>query len=209
MVTTIDEYNKQLNYVIDDIKNRMTKINKINPPHFQTYNMDKPIYVLTANVKNYIPGLVDKGDHYEMMYPRFGDLQKSYTNNFCWIIDDETVFIIERPFKNRVIKALKRLLPNNKIYGIKNDVMIDGYKIGPTCMAGPIEYFGDRENPESGSLIYCLRWTNVEGLDKYFAGDPNHEARKNGEKYPLGQLDKFITNMTRLEFMKYIEEFED
>ena len=99
MVTTIEEYNKQLEYVISDIKQRVTGGNIVNPPHFQTYNMDKPIYVLTSNVNEYVPGLIDKGEHYQMFYPRFGSLQKHYTNDFAWIIDKHTVFIIERPFK--------------------------------------------------------------------------------------------------------------
>lgn len=207
MVTTIKEYNKQLNYVIIDIKQRIHGGNIITPPHFQTYNMDKPIHVLTANTENYKPGLIDKEDHYEMMYPRFGDLKKSYTNDFCWIIDPHTVFIIERPFKNRVIRFLKELLPNNNIIRIKNDVIIDGYKIGPTCMAGQITDWTQENNPSSSSLIYCLRWDNVEGLDEYFAGDPNHEDRKLN-KAPLGCLSQFIKNMTREEFMISLEQYK-
>lgn len=206
MVTTIEEYNKQLNYVIEDLKARLNNTGSNNPPHFQTYNMDKPIHVLTANVDIYTPELVDKGDHYEMMFPRFGDLQKSYTNDFCWIIDKDTVFLIERPFKNRVIKLLRKLLPDIPIRTLKNDVMIDYYKIGPTCMAGTITDWTGENNPKDSSMIYCLRWDNVKDLDKYFAGDPNHEARKNGTKDPLGCLKQFLPNMTREEFMELLEK---
>ena len=85
MVTTIEEYNKQLEYVITDIKQRLKGGNELTPPHLQCYNMDKHIHVYTANVEKYEPGLIDKGDHYEMMYPRFGDLQKTY-KSMCWII---------------------------------------------------------------------------------------------------------------------------
>ena len=207
MVTTVEEYNKQLEYVISDIKQRMIGGDKVNPPHFQTYNMDKPIKVYTANFETYTPGLIDKGEYYEMMYPRFGSLFKQYTDDFAWIIDEHTVFIIERPFKNRVVRALKYLLPNNNVHYIKNDLMIDGVKIGPTCMAGQISDITLENNPETSSLIYCLRWDNVEGLDAYFAGDPNHEARKSG-KAPLGCLSDFIKYMTREQFMSYIENFE-
>lgn len=205
MVTTIEEYNKQLEYVISDIKQRMTGGSVINPPHFQTYNMDKPIKVYTANFETYTPGLIDKGEHYEMMYPRFGSLFKHYTDDFAWIIDKHTVFIIERPFKNRVVRALKHLLPNNNVHYIKNDLMIDGVKIGPTCMAGQISDITLENNPPNSSLIYCLRWNNVEGLEEYFAGDPNYEARKNG-KAPIGCLSDFIKGMTREEFMTYLED---
>lgn len=206
MVTTIEEYNKQLYYVILDIKQRIQGGNIRTPPHYQTYNMDKPIHVLTANDTEYTPGLIDKGEHYQMFYPRFGSLQKHYTDDFAWIIDTHTVFVIERPFKNRVVRALKHLLPNCDIVYIKNDLMIDGVKIGPTCMAGEIIDWTSENNPETSSLIYCLRWNNVEGLDEYFAGDPNHEARKEG-KAPIGCLSDFIKNMTRLEFMMYLENF--
>lgn len=205
MVTTIEEYNKQLQFVIDDIKARVCGGESTSPPHFQAYNMDKPIHVLTANVEDYKEGLIDKGDYYEMMYPRFGSLQKSYTNNFCWIIDEDTVFVIERPFKNRVVRLLKNLLPNHKVHYIKNDIMIDNCKIGPTCMAGQINDWTIQDNPKTSSLIYCLRWSNVEGLDEYFAGDPNHEARKNDPtKGPMTSLDKFL-NISREEFMNLLE----
>lgn len=207
MVTTVEEYNKQLDYVISEIKERVMGGNTVNPPHFQTYDMDKPIHVLTSNAEEYTPGLIDKEEHYEMFYPRFGSLTKTYTDDFAWIIDKHTVFAIERPFKNRVIRALRQLLPNNTIRSIKNDVMIDGVKIGPTCMAGQISDLTLENNPPNSSLIYCLRWDNVEGLDEYFAGDPNHEARKNG-KAPIGCLSNFIKDMTREEFMSFLENFE-
>lgn len=206
MVTTIEEYNKQLEYVIIEMRDRILGGDTINPPHFQTYNMDKPIYVYTSNSNDYVSGLIDKGDHYEMFYPRFGDLHKTYTNNLAWVIDEHTVFAIERPFKNRIIKVLKHLLPNCIIKAIKNDVMIDGVKIGPTCMAGQITDYTLENNPPNSSLIYCLRWDDVEGLEKYFAGDPNYEARKHG-KAPIGCLSDFIKNMTREEFMIYLENF--
>lgn len=206
MVTTIEEYNKQLEYVIIEMRDRILGGDTINPPHFQTYNMDKPIYVYTSNSNDYVPGLIDKGDHYEMFYPRFGDLHKTYTNNLAWVIDEHTVFCIERPFKNRVLKCLRHLLPDATIKAIKNDVMIDGVKIGPTCMAGQITDYTLENNPPNSSLIYCLRWDDVEGLEKYFAGDPNYEARKHG-KAPIGCLSDFIKNMTRLEFMIYLENF--
>lgn len=208
MVTTIEEYNKQLEYVIEDIKQNILGGDKVNPPHFQTYNMDKPIYVFTANSNDYTPGLIDKGDHYEMFYPRFGSLTKTYTNNLAWVIDKHTVFCIERPFKNRVIRALKQLLSNDTVINtIKNDIIINGYKIGPTCIAGRIDNMLGFDNKPNSSLIYCLRWDDVQGLEKYFAGDPNYEARKHG-KAPIGCLSDFIKNMTRLEFMVYLENFE-
>ena len=202
MVTTIEEYNKQLEYVITDIKQRLKGGNELTPPHLQCYNMDKPIHVYTANVEEYEPGLIDKGDHYEMMYPRFGDLQKTY-KSMCWIIDEHTVFIIERPFKNRVIRLLKHLLPDHNIHTVKNDVMIDGNKIGPTCMAGLITDWNGVDNPLNSSLIYCLRWDDLDGLNKIFKDDPNHQERLNS-KAPLDCLSNYL-NISREEFMRLIE----
>lgn len=202
MVTTIEEYNKQLEYVITDIKQRLKGGNELTPPHLQCYNMDKHIHVYTANVEKYEPGLIDKGDHYEMMYPRFGDLQKTY-KSMCWIIDDHTVFIIERPFQNRVIRLLKHLLPDHNIHTIKNDVMIDDHKIGPTCMAGLITDWNGVDNPINSSLIYCLRWDDLDGLNEIFKDDPNHQERLNS-KAPLGCLSDYL-NISREEFMRLIE----
>ena len=207
MVTTIEEYNKQLDYVITDIKQRLLGGDVVTPPHFQCYNMDKPIHVLTANVDKYKPGLIDKGEYYEMMYPRFGDLQKHYLNDFCWIIDEHTVFIIERPFRNRVVKLLRQLLPDHDIHSIKNDVMIDGFKIGPTCMAGKIEDWTRDDNPSTSSLIYCLRWDDVDGLNEIFKDDPNHIKRMNSD-HPIKCLKDFLPNMEREEFMNLVENYK-
>lgn len=204
MVTTIEEYNKQLEYVITDIKQRLLGGSEITPPHLQCYQLDKPIHVLTANVENYQKGLIDKGDYYEMMYPRFGELNKSYLNNFCWIIDEHTIFIIERPFKNRVIKLLKQLLPNCHIRSIKNDLMIDGYKIGPTCMAGYIDNWNGENNKECSSLIYCLRWDDLEGLNNIFKDDPHHQDRLQ-HKAPISCLSNFL-KVTKQEFIDLIEK---
>ena len=207
MVTTIEEYNKQLEYVIIDIKHRLKGGKAMTPPHFQCYDMDKPIHVLTANVEQYVPGLLDKGDYYEMMYPRFGDLQKSYLDNFCWIIDEHTVFCIERPFKNRVVKLLRQLLPQHNVHTVKNDIMIDNFKIGPTCMAGAIFDWSGDNNPSTSSLIYCMRWDDLEGLNEMFKNDPNHIKRMTSDK-PIGCLKDFLSDMTRQEFMQLLEAQE-
>ena len=124
MVTSVEKYNEDLHYVIEGLRERLQGGNTIFPPCMTVYCLDKPIKILTANVDSYKEGLIDYGDHYEMMYPRFGNLKKHYTNDFAWIVDDDTILIIERPFKNRVINLLKRILPNHHIHLIKNDVMI-------------------------------------------------------------------------------------
>lgn len=102
---------------------------------------------------------------------------------------------------------LKRLLPNEAIFFANNDIIVGGYKIGPTTIPGKIDRVNLEENKKHNSgVIYLLRWTNVAGLDKYFAGDPNHELRK-ATKLPLGSLDMFLPkNVTRADFIKLLEE---
>lgn len=67
---------------------------------------------------------------------------------------------------------------------------------------------GDYENnPPTSSIVYCLRWTDAEGLDKYFAGDPNHEKRKASDT-PLGSLDMFLKNITKEQFEQMLLEID-
>lgn len=206
MVTDKEEFNKQLQFVIDDIKARVCGGESTSPPHFQAYNMDKDIRVYTANFDKWIPGLIDCGDYYKIMYPRFGDCQKEYIDNFCWVIDEDTVFCIERPFKNRVVRLLRCLLPEHEISTIKNDVMIDGQKIGPTCQAGAIHNWSGEGNKDWSSLIYCLRWSNPEKLDEIFADEPNHQERVN-TKGGITSLDKFL-KISRKDFITLLENFK-
>lgn len=206
MISDIENYDKQLLYVIEGLRQRIDGGAIEYPPVFETFSMDKPIHILTANTPEWRAKLIDKGDHYEMMYPRFGSLDKTYKNDFCWINDEDTVFLIERPFRNRLIRFLQTLLPSHNIHTIKNDIMIDGYKIGPTCMAGAITDWNGNNNPPTSSLIYCLRWSNVDKLDEIFKDDPNHQERK-ANKAPLGSIDMFVEGMTRLEFIKKLEDF--
>lgn len=205
MVTTVEQYNKDLQDVVDELRYRIQGYQERElPDSMKVYDVGKPVHIKTNNSNNLTSELIDKGSYYEMLYPRFGSLQKHYTDDFAWIIDNDTVFIIERPYKERVVKLLRRLLPNSEIKSISNDLVIDGYKIGPTCVTGIIEDFNNDSTIQNSGIIYCLRWTNAAGLDKYFAGDPNHEERK-ASKEPMGSLDMFLT-ISKEEFIKMVEE---
>lgn len=205
MVTTLEEYNKELQDVHNDFIDKITNNITIRKPTHYCYQLDKPVYILVNN-KEENAYIVDRGDHYEQTFPCYGFNPKQYKDDLAWILDDKTIFYIERPFKNRVIKLLRQLLPEHDIKTIKNDIIIDGIKIGPTCLAGPILDWSGENNPENSSLIYCLRWTDAEGLDKYLAGDTNHEKRKSSG-IPLGSLDKFLT-MSKEEFENMLESIE-
>lgn len=208
MVTTIEEFNKDLQDVVDELRYSVqNNQERILPDSMKVYSMDKPIHVITNNSDQLTSSLIDKGDHYEMLYPRYGSLHKTYTNDFAWVIDNKTVFCIERPFNNRVVRLLRELLPNENVESINNDLIINGYKVGPTCMAGRINDWKARfPNPQNSGCIYCLRWSDVAGLDDYFAGDPNHEKRKASDT-PLGSLDMFL-NISKEEFETLLEQQE-
>lgn len=57
-------------------------------------------------------------------------------------------------------------------------------------------------------MIYLFRWSNVERLDKYFAGDKNHELRKTKLKQPLSSLDKYV-KISKEEFIKGLESLDE
>lgn len=211
MITTVTEYNKCLNDVYEEFRDKINGIPAANQRQKsvcnQVFDLGKPIYMMIRNYgSDKAPELIDKGDHYEHDYYLFGVMPtgKSYTNDFGWVNDSESVFFIERPYTGKVIRLLKELLPEHEVAPFKNDIIIDGFKIGPTCEAGIIDYNAEIQARNSG-LIYVLRWTNPEGLDKYFGGDPHHELRKTSKKQPLGSLDMFIKNMTREEFIAKLE----
>jgi hypothetical protein len=207
MVTTVEQYNKDLQDVVDELRYKIQGFQERElPDSMKVYDVGKPVHILTNNSNALTSQLIDKGDYYQMLFPRYGSLQKHYTDDFAWIIDKYTVFAIERPYKGRVVKLLRKLLPYAEIKSIKNDVIINGYKIAPTCVTGVVEDFTKDATNQNSGVIYCLRWSNVEGLDKYFAGDPNHEERK-ASKEPMGSLDMFLT-ISKEEFIRLLEEQE-
>lgn len=206
MITTVREYNKELQDISWDFIDKIQGRTIIRQPTHHCYQLDKPVHILVNNDSVYEVKLEDKGEYYQHLFPCFGYNPKTYTDDFAWVIDTDTVFYIERPFKNRVIKLLRKLLPDKQIRTIKNDIIIDGIKIGPTQAAGPILDWEGENNPDNSSLICCLRWSNPEGLDDYFAGDPNHEKRK-ASSVPLGSLDMFL-GISQEEFIEQLEKME-
>ena len=98
-------------------------------------------------------------------------------------------------------------MPNHCVNIVGNDIIIDEVKIGPTCAAGTVDWSGKTTIQNSG-CIYLLRWAHPEKLDKIFAGDPNHLKRKVSGKRPIGALNYFIKELSRQEFIAYLEAFE-
>lgn len=205
MITTLEDYKKELEDVHNDFIDKITHNITIRKPTHYCYKLDKPVYILVNN-KEENAYIVDRGDHYEQTFPCYGFNPKQYKDDLAWILDDKTVFYIERPYKGRVVKLLKQLLPDHKINTVHNDVVIDNIRIGPTYMGGQITDFTKEDNPPYSSLIYCLRWSDPEELDQYFKGDPNHEARKEKE-IKQGSLDMFL-NISKEEFENMLESIE-
>ena len=208
MINTIENYQKELTDVHNDFIENVTNVSNptVRSSSHHCYKLDKPVYILVNN-KCEPAKITDKGDHYEQTFPCYGFNPKQYKDDLAWILDDKTVFYIERPYKGRVVKLLRQLLPECEIKSIKNDLVINGVKIGPTYMGGRITDFTLNNNPPYSSLIYCMRWSDPEDLDKYLEGDLNHEARKQ-KAIKLGSLDMFIKNMTKEEFETLLESIE-
>lgn len=207
MITTIEQYEEEFANLVEDFKNMVYKTKNIQPAKSTIWKLDKPIYIYTNNTTEPKIKLEDKVDRYEHVFPRFGMLYKKYTNDLAWVIDKDTVMYSERPYKGRVVKLLRRLLPEYNIRSIHNDLIINGYKIGPTLMTGQVTDYTMDSNLPTSSVVYCLRWSNPKGLDVYFAGDPNHEKRKISN-IPLGSLDMFLENITKEQFEQMLEEMD-
>lgn len=204
MITNIEQFQKQYSDFLEEFINRVKGGNKVFPSVALVTRLDKPMKIYTNNREAYNQKVYVEGDHYALNFPRFNTLQKKYDNDFSWYLDEDTVFFFERPFTNKVNNVLKKLLPNHIIHLIKNDVMIDDVKIGPTFICGNITDFTGKSNPQNSGIIYCLRWRNVEMLDEIFKGNNNHEARKQS-RYQLGSLDVFL-KISKEEFEKMLEE---
>lgn len=206
MIITIEQFQEQYDNFLGEFINRVQKGDKQFPKVNQATRLDKPMKIYTNNREAYNQKVyIEDENTYALNFPRFNMLQKSYDNEFAWYLDEDTVFFFERPFNNKVINTLRRLLPNNKVHVLKNDVVIDNIKIGPTLICGTITDFEGVNNPQNSGVIYCLRWRNVEKLDEIFAGNNNHEERKNG-RIPLGSLDIFLKDITKEEFEEMLEK---
>lgn len=204
-------YENALNDVQEEFRDRMLKVPQEKQPHRKAINkvfaLEKPIHILIDDFElTRRLELVDKGEFLEHRFHRYHTFPtgKSYRGDFGWVVDDDSILFIERPFTNKVIRLLNRLLPDHNINSFKNDIIIDNFKIGPTFETGTCLHDGT-PSPNNSGCLYLLRWTNPEGLEKYFAGDPNYEARKTAGKQPIGSLDMFIQDKTKTEFITMLE----
>ena len=204
MITKIEQFQEQYTNFLNEFTERVKGGNTIFPSVNQATRLDKPMKIYTNNREAYNQKVYVEGDHYALNFPRFNTLQKQYDNDFAWYLDEDTVFFFERPFTNKVVKTLRKLLPNNKVHALKNDIMIDDTKIGPSLTCGTVIDYTKDVNPQNSGVIYCLRWTNINKLHKVFEGNNNHELRKTTGKR-MGTLDEFL-NITKEEFEELLEK---
>lgn len=166
------------------------------------------MYIYSSNTTEYTGEVLDRGDRYEIHFPRFGKLNKEYTNGLAWVLDEDTVFFFERPYRDTVKKILKKLLSEDSIVQHGNDIIINGVKVGPTFMTGYIHDIDGPPHEMNGGIIYCLRWRNIEELNEIFAGNSNHEERLNNPfKQKFSSLDQFLT-CTKEEFEEMLEKVQ-
>ena len=206
MIKTVEQFQEQYDNFLGEYIQRVKGGDKVFPSVNQATRLDKPMKIYTNNREAYNQKVYIEGDHYALNFPRFNQLQKEYDDDFAWYLDEDTVFFFERPFKNKVVETLRKLLPNNKVYAISNDVIIDNTKIGPTLTCGTIVDYTKDVNPQNSGVIYCMRWRNLDKLDKVFEGNNNHELRKTTDK-KMGTLDQFL-NITKEEFENILENKE-
>lgn len=217
MVTTKERFQEIFRSYISEFIYTSTCLEEINDnliirgekktfmPLLDCVRLDKPMYIYSSNTSKYTGEVVEKEDRYEIHFPRFGKLAKTYTDDLAWILDKDTVFFFERPYKNHLKTILKQLLPEDSVVSYSNDIVINNVKIGPTFITGYIKDIDKGYDENNGGIIYCLRWSNLDELDKIFAGNNNHEERKNNPyKVKFGTLDQFL-NITKEEFENILE----
>lgn len=208
MITKIEEFQKQYDDFLGEFINRIKCENKQFPTVNLATRLDKPMKIYTNNREDYNQKVYIENDNYALNFPRFNQLQKTYDNDLAWYLDSDTVFFFERPFTNKVIRVLKKLLPKNHINILKNDIIIDGVKVGPTLICGAIDDYTGINNKQNSGVIYCLRWSNLKNLDIIFNGNNNHEARKKDiSRGRIGTLDEFL-DITKNEFEILLEKGE-
>lgn len=193
---------------IEDVNGEVTI--KGEPKTFMPLNdcvrLDKPMYIYSSNTSEYTGEVVEKEDRYEIHFPRFGKLGKTYTDDLAWVLDKDTVFYFERPYRNRLKTVLQKLVGENSVVAYSNDIAINDVKIGPAFITGYIRDLDSGYHELNGGIIYCLRWTNMEGLHKTFEGNNNHLERMNNPyKIKFGTLDQFL-NISKEEFEELLEK---
>lgn len=207
----ITDFNNEFNHTHYNGEFKEVKKNVI-----QCVELDKPLEIYAGQTLDLV--FDDLPDKY---YLYFG-LGKDWALEKCcleWLSDKHSIFFFERPFNNKVLKVLKKLLPNADVSYNKNDIYINGTKNGASLRTGleqqiDDEYYDKDTNTilkhtsskELSGMIYILRWDNLEGLNEVFKDSLHHQDRLNN-KEPLSTLSEFLEpiGITKEDFISMLE----
>lgn len=204
MIEVGTDFNNEFKETVYNIKSNTP----VKERSFECTELDKPIKIYTGQTLDL--EFIDKGDEYYIYFGQ-GERFPEQKVGFAWLSDNNSIFFFERPYEERVLKLLKKLLPNEKVYYYKNDIYINGTKNGSSLRTGYQKQIKDnienkeikKSEPLSG-MIYILRWDNLDGLNEAFKDIEHHQKRLH-DKEPLSTLSDFLPNMTRKQFMEMLE----
>lgn len=146
MIKTKQSFNAQLKKLSTEMQYKVygQPLPKAFPETHSVVKLDKSIYFLTDNDPDgELQTLIDCGDHYEVYFPFFGAYWragKSYNNKLAWILDEDTIMFVERPYTGRAYRYLKTLIPS--LFSVDicgNDIIINGTKVAPTLNCGNVK----------------------------------------------------------------------
>lgn len=206
---------KETQELIRDFQNELktTKYNveinsKIKEKVCTCVELDKKFKIYTGQDLNI--EFKDEEENYYLYFGQGFDFAKE-KEGFAWLSDEHSIFFFERPYEEKVLNVLKRLLPNEKIVYNKNDIYINGTKNGASLRTGYQTQKGDgiedleiSQSEKLTGMIYILRWDNLNGLNEAFKDVAHHQERLNS-KEPLSTLSDFLKNITKEEFINLLE----
>ena len=215
MINSWTKFQDIINEYAKELTSNSLFSGEIKPARKECLCLDKELDVFTG--RSWDVKFEESDDKYSLYFGQ-GETFPEDKVGLAWAVDPDTIIFFERPYQNRPIKVLQKLLPNNDVSWDKNDIMIDGKKVGPSLPTG----YGKREGhkiiindgitvtttiiPESDpntGHIYCLRWSNLDGLNEKFKDVPHHQDRLNN-KTGLTTLSEYLT-ISKEEFEKMLE----
>lgn len=211
MITDWKETQELVTDFNNEFKQTLYKINYANTLKQKVASCvttDKDIRIYTGHDLNLT--FEDRGDYYYLYFGQGTSFPKE-KEGFAWLSDKHSIFFFERPYEEKVLKLLKKLLPDAEVSYNKNDIYINGTKNGASLRTGyqkqvkdGIEDVEINESEPLSGMIYILRWDNLDGLNEAFKDVEHHQERLRA-KEPLSTLSDFLKDITRDEFIKLLE----
>ena len=203
MIKNVNEYCELTQGFQKELHETKKHIYNSFPQSSVCVELDKPNYIYTDQKEGFF--CEDCGDYYKTYFGQGAEFPLKKVG-LAWVTDSDTIFFYERPFRNKALSILKQLLPNSIVEFDNNDIMINGKKVGPSLRTGwqPRECDANYiQGIIPGGQVYCLRWSNLDALNKIFEGNSHHEDRLLN-KAGLATLSDFLT-ISKNEFIKLLE----